>query len=119
MERITLNLSPAATRIKTENIQTKGAITSEHESIKTEEGYRDRPEITKEKVNDIVETFNKFLNPTHTALKFEFHEKLHEYYVTIVDSDTNELIKEIPPKKLLDFYAQMTDFLGIMIDKKI
>ncbi|MBT2717584.1 flagellar protein FlaG [Bacillus sp. ISL-57] len=74
---------------------------------------------TKEKVQEAVDSLNTFLNPTHTAVRFEYHEKLNEYYVKVVDDVTDETIREIPPKKLLDFYAAMTEFVGIMVDEKI
>ena len=73
----------------------------------------------KEKVQEVVESLNTFLNPIHTAVRFEYHEKLNEYYVKVVDDVTDETIREIPPKKLLDFYAAMTEFVGIMVDEKI
>lgn len=73
----------------------------------------------KEKVEEIVKGLNEFLTPSHTSLKFEFHEKLNEYYVTLVDDNTKEVIREIPSKKMLDFYATMTEAIGLMIDKKI
>ncbi|WP_342744356.1 flagellar protein FlaG [Oceanobacillus rekensis] len=42
-----------------------------------------------------------------------------KYYVTVIDSNTREVIKEIPPKKMLDMYAEMADFMGMLVDKKI
>jgi flagellar protein FlaG len=66
-----------------------------------------------------IDTMNTFLEPTHTNLKFEMHEKLKEYYVAVVDSDTQEVIKEIPPKQLLDAYAKMAEFMGLLVDEKI
>jgi flagellar protein FlaG len=75
--------------------------------------------LQKERVEEIVKSMNDFLTPTHTYLKFEFHEKLNEYYVTLIDDRTQQTIREIPSKKMLDFYAAMTEFIGLMIDKKI
>ncbi|HEY9577047.1 MAG TPA: flagellar protein FlaG [Pseudobacillus sp.] len=74
-----------------------------------------------EKVNmeKIVQGMNDFLKPSNTHLKFEFHDELEEYYVTMVDDVTQEVIREIPSKKLLDMYAAMTEYLGILVDKKI
>ncbi|MGX2961633.1 flagellar protein FlaG [Peribacillus sp. JNUCC 23] len=74
---------------------------------------------SKKQVLDVVESLNKFLQPTYTSVRFEFHEKLNEYYVKVVDDDTDETVREIPSKKLLDFYAAMTEFVGIMVDEKI
>ena len=74
----------------------------------------------KEEVAEAVNSMNTFLKSSpNTHLKFEFHDKLNEYYVTIIDEVTREVVKEIPPKKLLDMFAAMTEVLGIMVDKKI
>ncbi|WAA12018.1 flagellar protein FlaG [Fervidibacillus halotolerans] len=73
----------------------------------------------KKQIKELVNGLNEFLTPVHTSLKFELHEKLNEYYVTIIDDNTKEVIKEIPPKKLLDLYAAMAEQLGIIVDKKI
>ena len=39
------------------------------------------------------------MSPTYTALKFTMHEKIGEYYVQIIDEETKEVIREVPPKK--------------------
>ncbi|WNS75078.1 flagellar protein FlaG [Bacillus sp. DTU_2020_1000418_1_SI_GHA_SEK_038] len=78
-----------------------------------------QPKLTKQKVEEVVQSMNDFIQPAHTSLKFEFHDKLGEYYVTITDDVTKEVIKEIPSKKMLDMYAAMTEFLGLMVDKKV
>lgn len=75
--------------------------------------------LSKESVEKLVNSMNDFLQASSTHLKFEYHEKLNEYYVTIVDNHTEEVVREIPSKKLLDIYSAMTDFLGIIVDKKI
>jgi flagellar protein FlaG len=74
---------------------------------------------TKEKTEKIINSMNNFLKESNSHLKFKFHEELKEYYVAVVDDITNEVIKEIPPKKLLDLYAAMTEYLGLLIDKKV
>ncbi|OLS39028.1 hypothetical protein BTR22_05135 [Alkalihalophilus pseudofirmus] len=66
-----------------------------------------------------IDGFNDFLKVSNSHLKFSLHEELNEYYVAIVDELTNEVIKEIPPKKLLDMYATMKETIGLFIDKKI
>lgn len=73
---------------------------------------------TKEKTEKVINSMNNFLKESNSHLKFKFHDELKEYYVTIVDDTTNEVIKEIPSKKLLDMYAAMTDYLGLLVDKK-
>ncbi|MCM3602641.1 flagellar protein FlaG [Robertmurraya korlensis] len=87
--------------------------------LETVEEPKQEISLKKERVEEIVKSLNDFLTPTQTSLKFEFHEKLNEYYVTLIDDKTQQTIREIPSKKMLDFYAAMTEFIGLMIDKKI
>ncbi|MCM3162331.1 flagellar protein FlaG [Metabacillus litoralis] len=75
--------------------------------------------FTKEKLEKVVQGMNDFLTPTTTSLKFELHDELNKYYVKVVDANTQEVIREIPSKKLLDIYASMTEFLGLAVDKKV
>lgn len=76
-------------------------------------------ENEKKKLEDAVKGLNGFLEPTQTSLKFQLHEELNEYYVSIVNDSTKEVVKEIPARKLLDMYAAMKKFLGLVVDKKI
>lgn len=76
-------------------------------------------EPTKSQVETVVEKLNDFFEPVTTNLKFQLHEELNEYYVTVINPKTNEVIKEIPSKKILDMYAAMADYMGFLIDKKI
>lgn len=73
----------------------------------------------KEQIEGIVKGLNDFVNISHTHLKFEFHDELERYYVTVIDNETQEVIKEIPPRKLLDMHAAMMEFMGLLVDKKI
>ena len=77
------------------------------------------PDLSAKEAKDITDNMNKFLESVDTQLRFKMHDELHEYYVTIVDSKTDEVVREIPSKKLMDMHAEMKKFLGILIDRKI
>jgi flagellar protein FlaG len=83
------------------------------------EGQKETQEISKEQLEKVVKGINEFLQPSQTSLKFKLHDELKEYYVQIIDERTKEVIREIPPKKLLDMYAAMMEFVGLIVDKKI
>ncbi|MFC7685709.1 flagellar protein FlaG [Ureibacillus sp. GCM10028918] len=72
-----------------------------------------------DKAKQMTESLNTLLETTNTKLRYEFHDELEKYYVTIVDTKTDKVIQEIPNKKLMDMYSAMLDFLGLFIDKKI
>ncbi|MGE6205186.1 flagellar protein FlaG [Guptibacillus hwajinpoensis] len=75
--------------------------------------------FSKDTIAHHINTLNTYLEPTKTSLKFQLHDKLNEYYVQIIDTQTDEVIKEIPSKKFLDRYAATTELLGFMVDQKI
>ena len=75
--------------------------------------------IPKEKLVAKANEMNEFLKPFYTSLKFQLHEKLDEYYVQVIDTQTEEVLKEIPNKKFLDMYASLAEIAGLLIDKKL
>lgn len=75
--------------------------------------------FNKKNIQQAVDNINKFIEPVNTNLKFQLHEDLHEYYVTVVDPITDEVIKEIPPKKMLDMYVDMVKYMGLLVDEKV
>lgn len=74
---------------------------------------------SKEDLTQAVETMNELLETTQKASKFVFHEGLDKYYVKLVDSKTEEVIKEIPPERLLDAFYEMQKLAGMIVDEKI
>jgi flagellar protein FlaG len=76
-------------------------------------------DISEQKIKDAVEKLNKFLDDSHTHAEYEFHEKLkNDLMIKIVDSDSGEVIQEVPPKKILDMVAKMMEMVGLLVDKK-
>lgn len=76
-------------------------------------------EVSKYELQQAVNVVNEFLEINYSSSKFVFHEDLERYYVTIVNRDTDEVIKEIPPKKLLDAFYEMQKMVGMIVDEKI
>jgi len=80
-------------------------------------------EIPEKEARALVERAVHFANGQLKAskqyLKFEYHDQLNKYFVKVVNEDTEEVVREIPPKKLLDMFAAMVDSMGILMDKKI
>lgn len=76
-------------------------------------------EETKKKIQEAVHTMNEILEANHNASKFVYHEGLERYYVSVVDRETEEVVKEIPPRKLLDAFYEMQKMVGMIVDEKI
>lgn len=49
---------------------------------------------------------------------FGIHEETNRVTIKIVNKDTKEVLKEIPPEKTLDMLAKAWELAGLMIDEK-
>ncbi|MFD3157522.1 flagellar protein FlaG [Haloimpatiens sp. FM7330] len=75
-------------------------------------------QVSEKDVRDVVDGINKLIKDTATHIEYEKHDKFNEYIIKIVDNETKEVVKEIPPKKILDMVAKMCEMIGILVDEK-
>ena len=121
MDVRTISNSVSNNTPKVENVVKQGSeatdkiVTSTVEQVQ----HLDNGEETKAKVQEAVNKMNEMLEVNNSASRFMYHEGLERYYVTVVDSETEEVVKEIPPKKLLDAFYEMQKMLGMIVDEKI
>ena len=75
-------------------------------------------EITKEELEATVEKANQFLLGLKTQFDFKVHEGTGRTVVRLIDKQTEEVVKEIPPEKMLDVLESIWDSAGILVDRK-
>ncbi|MDI7742929.1 flagellar protein FlaG [Lysinibacillus fusiformis] len=78
-----------------------------------------KDETSYEQMKQAVDSINEIFEINNSELKFVFHEGLEEYFVQLVDSNTEEVVREIPSKKLLDVFYEMQKLVGMIVDEKI
>lgn len=74
--------------------------------------------LPREEVQSKIETMNAWVAPHTTAVRFQYHEKLNDYYIQVVDTITDEIVREIPSRKFLDYFAAVAEKLGLVIDER-
>ena len=92
-----------------ENSQEKGNANS------NEQG-KDQQQLTHEQIRKAVERLNK--NLANSEAVFGIHEDTNRVTIKIVDKNTKEVIKELPPEKTLDMIAKVWEMAGILIDER-
>jgi flagellar protein FlaG len=79
----------------------------------------EKKEYTKEDLQDAVDTTNRLLfEQQSTHFKFEVHDRTGRVMVNLVDTKTDEIIKEMPPEKILDLVANIWELVGIIVDER-
>ena len=112
-----------ASQLRTEVVgditKTNVAENSLRQIMQAEQKANEKEIIPKEKVQKAVDALNEFMTIQNRNSKFIMHDGLDRYYVEVVDAETEEIIREVPPRKLLDAFYSMQKFLGMIIDEKI
>lgn len=76
----------------------------------------DKDQLSHEQLRKAVEQLNK--KNSNSEVQFGVHEATKRVTIKIVDKDTKETIKELPPEKTLDMIAKAWELAGILVDEK-
>jgi len=74
--------------------------------------------IERHQIVDALEKMSKTIELFNKRLKFAIDEESKRIVVKVIDTETNKIVREIPPEEVLRFVAKLHKFLGIFIDKK-
>ena len=102
-----------------ENISKNSMVqkSSTEEEVLANQNKNEKENFTKEDLDKAVKKLNKFLEDEKTHAEYEKHKDLGTIMVRIVDDETEKVVIELPPKKVLDMIASMCKQVGL-IDKK-
>jgi flagellar protein FlaG len=74
--------------------------------------------ITEKMLTDAVGRMNRLLEGTNRRFEYSVHDKINGIMVKVIDEDTGEIIREIPPKRILDMVANMLELAGLLVDER-
>ena len=75
-------------------------------------------ELLKDVLEVLKEHASESISMRNVGFEYGFHEGTGRMTVTVVDKDTEEVIREIPPERLLDMMSKMEELVGILFDAK-
>jgi len=73
--------------------------------------------LTKENIDNVVDTLNSAAKSVDRRVNFSFNEKTNRVIIKFINGDTNEVIREIPPKEMIKLLERMNDFIGMFVDE--
>ncbi len=89
---------------------------SEQQSQQNLQAQQQTQQATNEQIKKAVEQFNKHFGNSEAV--FGIHDDTNRVTIKIVDKQTKEVIKELPPEKTLDMIARVWEIAGILVDEK-
>ena len=88
----------------------------ENTNEKSEFNNKKEKEPSNETLHKAIEKINKQM--TNSEAIYGFHDKTNRVTIKIIDKETKEVIKELPPEKTLDLIAKAWELAGILVDEK-
>ncbi|WP_425446280.1 flagellar protein FlaG [Dethiothermospora halolimnae] len=76
-------------------------------------------DVSEKLLKKAEEEANKKLLGVNKEVRLSVHKKTHDIMMKIIDTETKEVIKEIPPKKIIDMIANLMEQVGILVDEKV
>lgn len=77
-----------------------------------------RHRFKREDLEEAIKDINKMILGPDSRFEFKVHERTGRFMIKLIDNDTDEIIKEIPPEKILDLVASIWDLVGILVDER-
>lgn len=73
---------------------------------------------SQEQMNQLIDQLNQSLNPFNTTLKFGFDNKSDDFYVSVVDTKSNRMLRRFPLEQAEKLLPKMQEVNGLLFDQK-
>lgn len=80
--------------------------------------YRPEDRSHLEQLENEVERLNETADLFNIGLHFRIHEETNRLVVQVYDRKDNEVIRQIPPEKILNLVAQIQQMIGLLLDEE-
>lgn len=75
-------------------------------------------DITNSEIKKSISEINSKLNKNTEAI-FGIHDETNRVTIKIIDKDSKEVLKEIPPEKTLEMITKVWEAAGLLVDEKL
>lgn len=75
-------------------------------------------QATDKQIQAAIEHVKKASKMSKTRCEFSYHEATKRVSIKVLDDDTGDVIREIPPEKSLEMVEKMWELAGILVDEK-
>lgn len=91
----------------------EGGGTDENQNQSGKEG-----QATEKQIQAAIKHVKRASQMSRTRCEFSYHERTKRVSIKVLDEDTNEVIKEIPPEESLEMVEKMWEMAGILVDER-
>lgn len=91
---------------------------SSYKTQSVDEYTAEQKEINEKYIKEEIARANNFLKRHNIRCVFDYHEETNRITIKVMDGETKEVLREIPPEKTLDAIQKMWELAGLLIDER-
>ncbi|MBP8646188.1 MAG: flagellar protein FlaG [Syntrophobacteraceae bacterium] len=73
----------------------------------------------KEKAGELVDEVQSYLNDINIQLSFDLSEETGDMVVRVIDRNTGEVIRQIPPENLMEIRERLKELQGVLLNDRV
>jgi uncharacterized FlaG/YvyC family protein len=70
-----------------------------------------------EEVDSAVEAFNEVFKQANVGVRYQVDTKTGDLVITLVDRDTQQVVRQVPPEEILRMRQRLEELLGVLFDQ--
>ncbi len=112
-------VTPNATGSVQARIQPKKAVAADKpKAVEQPEQQKQEPAVSHEHLKKLIARANTQMTAAgNQHLSFGYEERSNRMYVQIRDNASGEIVREIPSRKLIEQQADMSEMIGMILDR--
>ncbi len=108
---------PAANSVQIQHHQTEAIQKAEINQEKTSEKNVQKIDSEKD-VETLVKELNNSMSSLSTSLRFGFDNTSDDFFVSVIEAQTNRIISRFPAEKAAEFLPKIQEVNGFLFDQK-
>jgi flagellar protein FlaG len=103
----------------TKPIQIDQYDVSSHNSADVQRVSQSERGLSTDEIEQIVSELNNFIQIFNTKIAFEIDKETRKTVLKIIDAQSDEIIRQIPPEELLAISKRISELLGLIINARV
>ncbi len=90
-----------------------------NEVMETGQDSEKQKDLSIDEIENVIKEMNQFIQIFNAKIAFEIDKDTKKTVLKIIDAQTNEIIRQIPPEELLKISRRISELLGLIINEKV
>ena len=98
--------------------ETSSVLRETKAALATDEGPQPEKSISGEQLSAAVKNVQEYIRPYNNGLEFSVNSDTHQFVVKIIDTETKEVIRQIPSEEMIAIAKALDTLQGLFVKQK-